>query len=145
MQKASSQARNASKVPFLELSTILESFVAQTCFGVSLMMKYHHLGIPTQEAKPGERYLAHLKMSVSGYKESPYKVEWMRFDDDCPLPELVKSVPHVAFQVDDLDKAIEGKKVLIEPNSPSEGIRVAFIEDNGAPVEFLEIAPGYEA
>ena len=34
---------------------------------------------------------------------------------------------------------IEGKEMLIEPNSPSEGVGVAFIVDNGAPVEFLEM------
>jgi hypothetical protein len=38
----------------------------------------------------------------------------------------------------DLYKAIEGKEILIEPNSPSEGILVAFIVENGAPVEFLQ-------
>lgn len=104
------------------------------------MRKYHHIGIPTEEEKPGERYIEHLKMYVSGYEESPYNIEWMRFDTDCPLPELVKTVPHVAFEVDNLEKELEGQKILIEPNSPSEGIVVAFIEHNGAPVEFLEIA-----
>ncbi|MGL0970817.1 hypothetical protein [Vibrio vulnificus] len=33
---------------------------------------------------------------------------------------------------------IKGKKVIIEPNSPSEGLLVAFIEVNGAPVELME-------
>ncbi|MDP2635594.1 MULTISPECIES: hypothetical protein [unclassified Pseudoalteromonas] len=33
---------------------------------------------------------------------------------------------------------IKGKKVIIEPNSPSEGLIVAFIEVNGAPVELME-------
>lgn len=102
------------------------------------MRKYHHIGIPTNEKKSGEHYIEHLKMHVSGYKESPYNIEWMRFDPDCPLPDLVKNVPHVAFEVDDLEKAIEGEQILIEPNSPSDGLRVAFIEHNGAPVEFLE-------
>ncbi len=102
-------------------------------------MKYHHLGIPTPEKKPGMRYLAHLKMSVCGYETSPYKIEWMHFDEDCTIPDLVQSVPHVAFEVENLEKAIEGKKVIIEPTEPSDGIRVAFIEENGAPVEFLEI------
>lgn len=101
-------------------------------------LTYHHLGIPTTERKPGEQYIEHLKMHVSGYDKSPYHIEWMRFDPDCPLPELVKTVPHVAFEVDDLDSALKGKQVIIEPNNPSEGLRVAFIEDNGAPVEFLE-------
>lgn len=103
------------------------------------MRKYHHIGIPTEEKKPGERYIEHLKMYVSGYEDSPYSVEWMRFESDCSLPELVQTVPHVAFEVDDLEKELEGKETIIEPNSPSEGIRVAFIEHNGAPVEILEV------
>jgi hypothetical protein len=77
-------------------------------------------------------------MFVSGYETSPYGIEWMRFEPDSPLPELVKKVPHVAFVVDDLTAEIGGKETLIEPNSPSKGITVAFIVDNGAPVEFLQ-------
>ena len=62
----------------------------------------------------------------------------MRFDADSPLPEIVKSVPHVAFEVDDLEAELEGKEILISPNCPSEGVRVAMIVDNGAPVELME-------
>ena len=62
----------------------------------------------------------------------------MRYEEDCPLPELVKTVTHVAFRVDNLEAELEGKEILIAPNSPSEGVRVAFIVHNGAPVEFLE-------
>jgi hypothetical protein len=76
----------------------------------------------------------------SGFEDSPYGVEWMRFDPDSPLPELVRTVAHVAFQVDDLERELEDQEVLIPPNSPSEGVRVAFIVHNGAPVELLEIA-----
>jgi hypothetical protein len=101
-------------------------------------VRYHHVGIPTQITRQGEEYLEKYKMWVCGYEMNPYGVEWMRFEKDCPLPELVKTVAHVAFVVDDLEKAIAGKNVIIEPNSPSEGVRVAFIEDNGAPIEFLQ-------
>ena len=81
-------------------------------------------------------------MFVSGYGKNPYGVEWMRFEDDAPYPELVKTVPHVAFEVEDLTTAIAGKNVIIEPNSPSPGVLVAFIEDNGAPIELLQIDRG---
>jgi hypothetical protein len=77
-------------------------------------------------------------MYASGYEQSPYGIEWMKFDPDCPLPELVKTVPHVAFVVDDLQAAIAGKDILIAPNRPSDGVTVAFIVDNGAPVELLQ-------
>ena len=109
------------------------------------MRKYHHLGIPTAEPHSGERYLPHLKVHVSGYETSPYGIEWMRFDSDCPVPELVRRVPHVAFQVDDLEVELSGKEILIAPNSPSDGVRVAFIVDDGAPVEFLELSRSADA
>jgi hypothetical protein len=103
------------------------------------MLKYHHIGIPTDIPRENETYLEKYKMYVSGYEKSPYGVEWMRFEPNSPLPELVKTVPHVAFEVDDVDAAIQDKEVLIPPNSPSEGITVAFIVDNGTPIEFIEL------
>lgn len=66
----------------------------------------------------------------------------MRFENGCTLPELVKTVPHVAFEVDDLESALAGHEVLIEPNSPSPGVVVAFVVCDGAPVEFLQYLDG---
>jgi hypothetical protein len=102
--------------------------------------RYHHVGIPTDQVRPDETYLENFRVYVSGYETSPFAVEWMRFEPDSPLPQLVKTVPHVAFEVDDLEVALAGHEILIEPNSPSEGVRVAFIVHNGAPIEFLEFA-----
>jgi hypothetical protein len=102
------------------------------------MLKYDHIGIPTKVKKTGEKYLPAFKLYTCGYEDSLYKIEWMRFEDDCPLPEIVKTIPHVAFVVDNLSEAIKGKKILIEPNCPSGGVQVAFIEENGAPVELME-------
>ena len=62
----------------------------------------------------------------------------MRFEPEAPVPELVRTVPHVAFEVDDLSVEIAGKEILIAPNSPSPGVTVAFIVEKGAPVEFLQ-------
>jgi hypothetical protein len=103
-------------------------------------LKYHHIGIPTSISIPGEVYLADYKFFHFGYEQSAYGIEWMRYEKDCDLPEIVKTVPHVAFEVKDIYEAIRGKKVIIEPNSPSEGNIVAFIEENGAPVEFIQIS-----
>jgi len=101
------------------------------------MRVYDHVGIPTTEERPDETYLAEFKVYVSGYETSEYGIEWMRFEPGSPVPDLVKTVPHVAFEVDDLERELKGKTILIEPNSPSEGVMVAFIVENGAPVEFL--------
>ena len=106
---------------------------------MKLKYKYHHIGIPTQIPRKNETYVSKFKIYTSGYESSPYGVEWLRFEPDSPMPELVKTVPHVAFEVTDLQEALKGKEILISPNSPSKGITVAFIIDDGAPIEFLEI------
>jgi hypothetical protein len=100
--------------------------------------KYHHIGIPTNKPIKGEVYLKDYKLYHFGYEDSEFGIEWMRYEDDCPLPEIVKTVPHIAFEVDDIYEAINGRKVIIEPNSPSEGNIVAFIEENGAPIELIQ-------
>ena len=119
---------------------------------MSLGLKYHHLGIPTAVPRDGEVYLERFKMFVSGFEDSFFGIEWIRFEKDAPFPELVKTIPHVAFVVDDIDEAIAGREVLIKANSPSEGVTVAFIVENDAPIEFLqfdgpefEVWPGSEA
>jgi len=45
-----------------------------------------------------------------------------------------------ARRYDDLEAALAGREVIIAPNSPSPGVRVAFIACSGAPVELLEIS-----
>jgi hypothetical protein len=102
--------------------------------------RYHHLGIPTTVPRPDETHLEHLKIHVSGFPTSPYGIEWMRFDPDCPVSDLVRTVPHLAFEVDDLDKALAGQTLLGEISSPSDGVRVAMIVENGAPIELLEFS-----
>ncbi|MFQ6370546.1 VOC family protein [Shewanella sp. YIC-542] len=108
--------------------------------GIRYSMKFNHLGIPTTERFEGEIDLPHLKMTVSDHENNPYGIQWQRYWADAPYPELVKTIPHVAFEVDDLLAEIKGKKVIIAPNSPSKGLMVAFIEVNGAPVELMEYA-----
>jgi len=102
--------------------------------------RYHHLGIPHTLPRAGERHLDHLGVHVCGFETSPFGIEWMRFEPHCQVPDIVRTIPHLAFAVDDLDEALKGRQVLIAPNVPSPGVRVAFILDDGAPVELLEFS-----
>jgi hypothetical protein len=102
--------------------------------------KFHHVGIPTTTPHPAEEYLPNLRMFVRGFATSPYGIEWMRFEPGCQAHELVQTVPHVAFEVDNLEEALDGRTVLSPIGSPSEGVRVAMIVDNGAPIELIEFA-----
>ena len=88
-------------------------------------MKFNHIGIPTVGSFDGEIPLPHLKITVSDHLNNPFGIQWQRYWEGAPYPDLVKAVPHVAFEVDDL--------------AASRGVVVAFIEVNGAPVELMQI------
>jgi len=102
--------------------------------------KYHHLGIPAKKKMPDEIYLPRFKFYVSGFSKSPFGIEWMRFEKDSTISKLIQKVPHIAFTVEDLDYELAKRDftVITEPNSPAEGIRVAMIIHNGAPIELIE-------
>lgn len=102
--------------------------------------RYHHIGIPTIEPIKGENYLPQFKLYVGGFSSSPFGIEWMRFEADSPVHELIQRIPHIAFEVDNLDLELRRHNfnIITKPNSPAKGIRVAMIEHNGAPVELIE-------
>lgn len=107
---------------------------------ISWGWKYHHLGIPTSNKLPDEKYLPQFKFYVSGFSTSPFGIEWMRFEKECLVNKLIQTVPHIAFEVENLDYELANRdlKVITAPNSPADGIRVAMIEHNGAPIELIE-------
>jgi len=101
-------------------------------------LRFHHVGIPTERALPTEARREDLKRSDAGYFDNPYGVEWHNFDEDNPLPELIRTMPHVGFVVDDLHQALQGKHIVLKPTSPADGVTVAFILDRGALVELMQ-------
>ncbi len=78
-------------------------------------------------------------MRVSGFDSSPFGIQWMRFENETQSA-VIRSVPHVAFEVDDLERALRecGAEVLAPPNSPSPGVRVAVMLHDGSPIELIE-------
>jgi hypothetical protein len=100
--------------------------------------EFHHVGIPTTEPQPDEIYLADAKLRITDATKSEHRIEWLRFEAGSPMPYLLKKTSHVAYTVDNLDEALAGRQVLVPPFSPMDGLRVAFIQDGDAPIEFLE-------
>ena len=103
--------------------------------------RYHHIGIPTDTPRPNEKHLESFGLHVSGFSTSPFGIEWMRYSPESPLHPAIKALPHVAFEVDDLDAALEGQEVIYPAGSPSDGVRAAMILVDGAPVELIWFHP----
>src|SRR5579864_4942878 len=102
------------------------------------IFRYHHLGIPTRKKVSGMAEIRSLKIHATDHESNPFGIQWMLYGKNCKVPNLVRKMPHAAFEVDDLKTALKGRKVIIKPNSPSSGVLVAFIEEAGAPIELLQ-------
>ena len=53
---------------------------------------------------------------------------------------MLQKIPHIAYMVDDLAAELEGAEVLLEPFDPMEGVTVAFVIEEGAPIELMKFA-----
>ncbi len=104
------------------------------------MRKYHHYGVPTTEKRDDESLVeaGGFRFYSTPFEGNKWHIQWHRFPEGHGLPELVTKVPHIAFQVDDLDAEIKDCKILLGPYSPLEGYRVAIIEEQGVPIELVE-------
>ena len=105
---------------------------------------FHHVGIPATEERRGETFIEGLKFYVSGFYENPFGAERMRFEPDSPVHELIRTIPHIAFVVEDLERELSdrGFTLLSPVSSPSEGVRVEMIVWDGVPVELMEFHGG---
>ena len=103
--------------------------------------RFDHIGLVTDEKQAGERWVEATRVWVTSPRDHPYNVEWLRFEPDSPVTGLLRTEPHVAYRVDDVDRAVDGHAVLAEPFDVGDGfLRVAFVEVDGAVVELMQYA-----
>ena len=105
------------------------------------MRQFHHIGLLADREMPGETWFESLKVWGTNPEGDRNRIEWVRFHPESPLAETpVARMPHVSWQVDDLDRELAGKDVVVGPLSVGGGIRIAYFLQDGALVEYLEVA-----
>ena len=103
------------------------------------MTRFHHVALLSAGERPGETFNELLKVWVVSPDEDHHRVEWVRFAPDSPLLDTpLAKMPHVAWEVDDLDKELQGKDVVFGPTDVAEDLRVAFFLENDALIEYME-------
>ncbi len=105
------------------------------------MRQFHHAGVVTETPQEGEVFIEALRAWITDPTRHPRRLQWIRFAEDSPVRGPVRELPHFAFQVDDLDAELAGRKVLFGPVEARPGLRVAFIEEDGGVLELLHFAP----
>jgi hypothetical protein len=86
----------------------------------------------------GLRFLESKRLWLTSPADHPFRVEWLWYEPDSPETELARTTPHVANRVASLEDAMEDYPVIAEPFDVFDEARVAFVEIDRAPVEFMQ-------
>lgn len=99
---------------------------------------FDHVGIPTSEKHDGEIFVAPNRVWLTSPRDQPANIEWLRWEPDTQVPAPVRDLPHVAYRVADLDAALVGQELLMQPfEIGSNFARGAFILLRGGVVELM--------
>jgi hypothetical protein len=101
---------------------------------------YQHVGIPITTKKEGMMYWDNLKCwSNKSVDEYDYKIEYLKFEENSPIPEVLQKHPHVAYLVDDMEKYLkEADAVIFPPTEIAPNFKIAFIVKDDTYIE-LEV------
>jgi hypothetical protein len=103
--------------------------------------RFDHVGVVTDVPQPGERWVGATRVWVTSPRDHPANVEFLRYEPDSPVVGPVRTQPHVAYRVLDLDRALAGREILLAPFEVGDGfVRAAFIGLGGAVVELMQYA-----
>lgn len=100
-------------------------------------LNYDHIGIPITYKKEGMVYYPDFKVWTSEYDKTQFRIEWIYFEEGNNFHPLVQTQAHVCFKVKDINAAILGKNVIV-PVIFDQTYYMAFIEEDGAPIEFIQ-------
>lgn len=101
-------------------------------------LRFHHMGVPVTEPRPGERYSGPFDMYTSDGINGDIHIQFHRFGPRCPLHPAIQNQVHIAFVTDDIKGYLEGKQVIMPLYEPFPGYRAAMILLDGCPVEIIE-------
>jgi len=114
-------------------------FIQSSHLGEPDLATFAHFGVPTKKQQPGENYLEGAKVYITDPEKHPFKVEFVRCEEGCPLPEPIQTTPHAAFIVDDIQAAVKGCEIILPPTKMGEDMSIAFIRDGDALIELMQM------
>jgi hypothetical protein len=102
--------------------------------GLHMKIVLDHIGLITNEKRGMEKYVASMKVWITGPNDNPFHIEWLRFEEDSPVKGPITERNHIAYLVDDLEEASQGLKVLMEPFKAENFLKIGFYENKDGTV-----------
>lgn len=101
---------------------------------------FMHVGIPVTNKKPEMVYNENMKLWKNNDVDLyDYKIEYLKYEEGTPFPEILHRNPHVAYKVDDMDRYVEqADRAIWGPVELRPGFRLAFVEMDNTLFELVE-------
>lgn len=101
--------------------------------------EYLHIGIPITNKKPGMIYNDDIKLWMSNPDDYDFKIEYLKFEEGGPFPEIMHKNPHIAYRVEDMEPYLaDADEVIFGPVTNDDGSRMAFIIKDNTIIELME-------
>lgn len=109
----------------------------------NLSITFHHIGkpVPLEKIKdnPETKYSPLFDMySLDMKNDLSIPIELHAFGNSSSLNDRIQKEPHVAFKVNDIVSALEGKEIIMPLYQPFSGYRCAMVMINEQLVELIE-------
>jgi hypothetical protein len=106
--------------------------------------QFDHIGIVTMQPQEGESWVEFSRVWVTNPRLHPQRIEYIR-PETMPVVDPADAglwklwhLPHVAYRVESLEAAVEGKEIVLGPFEPADFGRVVFTHENGVVIEYLQ-------
>lgn len=103
------------------------------------MFDFDHVGITTTAKQPDENWVEQSRVWVTNPKKHPEHIEFLRYEPDSTVPEIIKRNPHVAFRVAGVDEHLKqpGVAIIIPPFVVGDFLEVVFVQKHNTIFEYM--------
>ena len=101
------------------------------------MFVFDHVGITTTVPQPDENWVEQSRVWVTNPRNHPEHIEFLRYEYDTTVPEIVRANPHIAYRVVALKPHIAGQDILIPPFVVGDFLEVVFIWKYNTVFEYM--------
>ncbi len=109
-----------------------------------MMFIFDHVGITTAVPQPNENWVEQSRVWVTNPHTHPEHIEFLRYELDTSVPDLVRNNPHIAFRVDALERHLKDVDVLIPPFVVGDFLEVVFVLKHNTVFEYMHyLKPGW--
>lgn len=101
------------------------------------MFVFDHVGITTTEKQPDENWVEQSRLWVTSPRHHPEHIEFLRYEADSAVPEIIKANPHVAYRVKEFEPHLKDVEILIPPFVVGDFLEVVFVLKHGMVFEYM--------